>query len=64
MLEDARGKGESRLEGLTGIVIKDVEGKPFSEYGRYLVNAGQVMWWCRVHVGGRDMQSVCIFRAD
>ena len=21
-------------------------------------------WWCRVQVGGRDMQSVCIFRAD
>ena len=43
MLEDARGEGESRLKGLTSIVIKDVGGKPFSEYGRYLADARQVI---------------------
>ena len=43
MLEDSRGEGESRLKGLAGIVIKDMGGKPFSEYGRYLANARQVI---------------------
>ena len=43
MVEDARGEGESRLKGLTGIVIKDMGGKPFSEYGWYLADAGQVI---------------------
>ena len=43
VLEDARGEGESRLKGLTGVVIEDVDGKPFSEYGRYLANARQVI---------------------
>ena len=42
-MEDARGEGESRLKGLTGIVIKDMGGKPLSEYGRYLADAGQVI---------------------
>ena len=43
MLEDARGEGESRLKGLTGVVIEDVDGKPFSEYGWYLADAGQII---------------------
>ena len=31
------------MKGLTGVVIEDVGGKPFSEYGRYLADAGQVL---------------------
>ena len=43
MFEYARGEGEGRLKGLTGVVIEDVGVKPFSEYGRYLADARQVI---------------------
>jgi hypothetical protein len=43
VLKNARGEGESRLKGLTSIVIKDVGGKPFSEYRRYLADARQII---------------------
>ena len=43
MFEYARGEGQGRLKGLTGVVIEDVGVKPFSEYGRYLADAGQVI---------------------
>lgn len=40
-------------------MIKDVDGKPFSEYGRYLVDAGQVIVVVQGTGGGapgRDMR--------
>ena len=43
LLEDTCSKGEGGLEGLPGIDVEYVMCKPFSEDGRDLANAGQMI---------------------